>query len=263
MNILFIDTSDGNITSKFNKYMYKHFGFYITKMNNNIFALVISNKVNTAILKVTLKIMFRNNFTYIVTSKYLQDDDYVLSLLTTTIKCNMIVTEQNNLTCNDVIYINEYIEKNNLKIENIKVLVIIDNLDKCVKEKIDFYIKKYKVLDVLVSNPKILGEVKEYTENINYSEGTAIETIDKLHKVDYNILLMFSQTYKLEYNNSSFILDYNDSDLDVKSNTYLMYKKYEKNLYNIFSVLGLKTSRFKKTKLGKLCILVGGIMLDK
>ena len=82
-------------------------------------------------------------------------------------------------------------------------------------------------------------------------------------KTNYNILLVFSSIYKEYYNNSSFILDYNNSDLDVESNTYLIYKKNEKNFKRIFSKLNMEISRYEKTKLGKLYIHASRLILDK
>ena len=70
----------------------------------------------------------------------------------------------------------------------------------------------------------------------------------------YNILLVFSKEYINIKHNSSFILDYNNSDLDTKSNVYLAYKNNEKQIKEILNNLDINSHNFKYAKLGKLCI---------
>ncbi len=249
MNILFVDSSNNKLK----------FGFDIKKIKGRkIYSLKISNNINKLVLrliKLYFKIALKKKVTYIVTSKYFKydldkiDENYIN------------VTEQNNLLLNDIKYINEYIEKEKLDKRDIKMLLIFDEFTDIIKEKLNYYIEKYKIVDVLaLRNTK---ELYNYVNNLNNKTGSVIEILDKFKEEDYNILLVFSNKYKVSQSKRSFCLDYNNSELDVKSNTYLIYQN-NKNIYlKLFKDLNLDIQRFNKTKLGKLYIHTSGIMLDK
>lgn len=249
MNILFVDSSNNKLK----------FGFDIKKIKGRkIYSLKISNNINKLVLrliKLYFKIALKKQVTYIVTSKYFKydldkiDENYIN------------VTEQNNLLLNDIKYINEYIEKEKLDKRDIKMLLIFDEFTDIIKEKLNYYIEEYKIVDVLaLRNTK---ELYNYVNNLNNKTGSVIEILDKFKEEDYNILLVFSNKYKVSQSKRSFCLDYNNSELDVKSNTYLIYQN-NKNIYlKLFKDLNLDIQRFNKTKLGKLYIHTSGIMLDK
>ena len=175
-----------------------------------------------------------------------------------------MVTEQNNLFQNDVKYINKYITKNKIEKKDVKILVVIDNIENnFVKSKINYFLGEYKVVDIFITNNKNREKIENYVKNINENEGSSVEILDKELKKKYNILLVFSNEYKSLNNKSSFILDYNNSDLDVESNTYLIYKNNKKEFKYIFDSLGMDISKYEKTKLGKLYIHASETILDK
>ncbi len=249
MNILFVDSSNNKLKFGFNIKKIKGRKIYSLKISNNI------NKLVLRLIKLYFKIALKKQVTYIVTSKYFKydldkiDENYIN------------VTEQNNLLLNDIKYINEYIEKEKLDKRDIKMLLIFDEFTDIIKEKLNYYIEEYKIVDVLaLRNTK---ELYNYVNNLNNKTGSVIEILDKFKEEDYNILLVFSNKYKVSQSKRSFCLDYNNSELDVKSNTYLIYQN-NKNIYlKLFKDLNLDIQRFNKTKLGKLYIHTSGIMLDK
>lgn len=249
MNILFVDSSNNKLKFGFNIKKIKGRKIYSLKISNNI------NKLVLRLIKLYFKIALKKQVTYIVISKYFKydldkiDENYIN------------VTEQNNLLLNDIKYINEYIEKEKLDKRDIKMLLIFDEFTDIIKEKLNYYIEEYKIVDVLaLRNTK---ELYNYVNNLNNKTGSVIEILDKFKEEDYNILLVFSNKYKVSQSKRSFCLDYNNSELDVKSNTYLIYQN-NKNIYlKLFKDLNLDIQRFNKTKLGKLYIHTSGIMLDK
>ena len=208
--------------------------------------------------------MYKNQKVYVTFSRQAEKNKNITEIINNNILNKTIVTEQNNLYENDKKYIDKYIEEKKLNKKALKVLFVIDNIkDKRTKDKIEQFLKEYKIVDIFLTNLENYSSLKEYVENLNKEEGTTIEVLDKMPKTNYNILLVFSSMHKEYYNNSSFILDYNNSDLDIESNTYLIYKKNEKYFKNIFSKLNMEISRYEKTKLGKLYIHASRLILDK
>lgn len=249
MNILFVDSCDRNLK----------LGFGINKIKGKkIYSLKINNRINKLILKVIkmyFKFVLRKENTYIVTSKCFKFNLEKID------KSYINVTEQNNLLSNDVKYINEYIEKEKLDRREIKILLIFDEFTHVIKEKLSYYIEKYKIVDVWTTNKT--KDLYSYVNDLNNKTGSVVEILDKFKEEDYNILLVFSSKYKTSQSKRSFCLDYNNSELDIKSNTYLIYQN-NKNIYlKLFNELNLDIERFNKTKLGKLYIHASGIMLDK
>ncbi len=249
MNILFIDSCN-----KKNK-----FGFKINKIKNKkIYSLIMSNDIKKLALK-AIKLYFiyalKKEKTYVVTSNNFNGDynDFI--------KNKVDVTEQNNLLKNDIIYINEYIKKEEIEKKNIKIVLIFDEFTKIIQEKLNYFLNEYKVVDVL--STKKDNNLYNYVINLNNKTGSVVQILDKIPEQYYNILLVFSKKYKVSQTKRSFCLDYNNSELDKKSNTYLIYQN-NKNIYlKIFNELSLDISRFNKTKLGKLYMHASRIMLDK
>lgn len=249
MNILFVDSCSKKL----------RFGFKINKIKRiNIYSLIINeniHKLSQIIIKLYFNFIFRKEDTYVLTSKYFEynfekkDNNYI------------DVTEQNNLLLNDVKYINEYIEKEKIDKRNIKVLLVFDEFTDTVKEKLNYYMEKYKIVDVFTTEKT--KKLYSYVNDLNNKTGSVVEILDKLNEEDYNILLVFSNKCKISQSKRSFCLDYNNSELDVKSNTYLIYQNNKDIYLNIFEKLNLDINRFNKTKLGKLYIHASRIMLDK
>lgn len=261
MNILFIDCND-NIQNGYYRLLYNKIGFYIKKIKNkDIYFLNINlEKRNPFILNRFLRLKLRKNKVYTVLSKKLEENIKLKQILNTNLLDNIFVSNQNNLYDNDKIYIDEYIKNNNLDISKIKVLVIIDELELLQKRKIEELIKKYKIVDICSNNTS--KSILKYIDEINNKYGTVVEVIDKFKNGYYNILLVFSKKYEVNQTEDSFILDYNNSDLDKKSNTYLIFKNNEKQFQKIFKNLDIELSRFEKTKLGKLYIHASRLILD-
>lgn len=265
MNILFIDTYYKK-DNKVKNYIYNKLGFYINIFNNEKIKYLVINKknFNKKILSFILNKMYKKQKVYIVFSKQTEKDKVITEIVNNNILDKTIVTEQNNLYKNDVKYIDKYIEKNKLNKKILTVLFVIDNIESCiVKDKVKQFLMQYKVVDILLTNKENYSDFKKFVDNLNKEEGTSIEILDKMSKRNYNILLVFSSIHKEYYNNSSFILDYNNSDLDVESNTYLIYKKNEKYFESIFSELNMDISKYEKTKLGKLYMHASRIILDR
>lgn len=265
MNILFIDNILLEKQKNKQTKLYNHLGFYFNRIvGKSIYYLNINLKrIDSWIFLHSLKIyinrLLRKEKVYIVLSRNIEDNDKVLRLIDRYFNDYVLVSNQNNLYFNDYLYIDEYIKNNNIKLENIRVLIVIDKLENREKRKIESLIQKYKIVDIY-SESKING-LDKYINELNVENGTVVESIDKLTFEYYNIFLVFSMNFK-NTSISSFILDYNNSDLDTKSNTYLIYKNNRKLYSDIFKKLGMDILRFEKTKLGKLYIHASGLMLD-
>ena len=253
MNIIFIDTSK-DIRDKKEQMLYDLFGFYLKKVNKkNIYYLNINTKIVNYKKRKNLCSFFlskkiKESTTYVVLSKQIECENQIKNILNNSIKNITYVSNQNNLYTNDRKYIDDFIHRNNLKTEKIKILVITDELE--VKQIIDVFCTHF--------SRKLYKDIQKINNNL----GTVIEIVDKIPKEYYNILLVFSKEYKVSQTKSSFVLDYNNSDLDIKSNTYLIYQKYKENYYKIFDNLGMDISRYERTKLGKLYIHASGYILD-
>ena len=225
--------------------------------NNKIISLKIdekslNNKLDRYITKMLLKWHFRTDKTYVVMCDEFESNIKVINYIKSILENIIIVTDQNNLLKNDYIYINEYINEKELKRRDIKVLVIIDKISNIEKQKIKELIEKYKVVDIYSTRQN--ENLDRFVDELNNNLGTTIQILDKIELKYYNILLVFSQEYINIKHNSSFVLDYNNSNLDVKSNTYLVYINNKEKIEMLLRKLDINSQNFKCTKLGKLCI---------
>lgn len=273
MNIIFIDEFIKNekITlKKKDKITFNLFGFYIEKYKINkkiyIFKVIVNkdkSKINLKLYKKIIdKICNKSIKNYFVFSKKCNNDKFLF----TKNSHNMVVTEQNNLATNDTKYIKKYLDKNDIPRENVKVLMIIDNINNFELDKIKYYISIYKILNIYLTNNKIKEKVENIICNINNELGTTIDLVSKINLENYNVILIFSKNYPYDNNlafSNLFFLDYNNSDLDICSSTYKAYYKNKNEIIKLFNRLNLDISRFEKTKLGKLYIHVGRLSLDK
>ena len=205
------------------------------------------------------KDIFKEDKNYIVLSKKINNNS-IIKILKNYSNVTL-VTSQNNLLKNDINYINNYIEKNNMNRNDIKILFVIDEINDIIISKLYYFIEKYKIIDIKLNDNQNYKNVKEIVNKINRDEGTVIDIVDKIQQKNYNIILVFSKKQKFFYNDNLYILDYNNSDLDVCSNTYLIYKKHKQQFLNLFKLIDMDISRFEKTKLGKLYIHTSGIIL--
>ena len=248
MNILFMCKRTSNKEKAIRIINYK---------NNKIISLKIDeksldNKLVRYITKMLLKCHFRTDKTYVVMCDEFESNIKVINYIKSILENIIIVTDQNNLLKNDYIYINEYIKEKELKKRDIKVLVIIDKISNIEKQKIKELIEKYKVVDIYSTRQN--ENLDRFVDELNNNLGTTIQILDKIELKYYNILLVFSQEYINIKHNSSFVLDYNNSNLDVKSNTYLVYINNKEKIEMLLRKLDINSQNFKCTKLGKLCI---------
>lgn len=258
MNILFID-NNSNFNNKIEKFLYYNIGYYIRKYNEYYsLSLNVNHNRYIALNWLIKKILFKNDLLVVRSKKV----DYLPNIKHIDRKY-IDVKEQNNLFTNDKLYIHKYLEKSKIRKEESKVLIIIDNLGNIEKEKILECIKNYKEVDVYVTRVAQYFYTQDYVKTINEEYGTTSQTLDKLPKLNYNILLVFSRNNINISNNSSFILDYNNCDLDTDSNTYKVYLKNKKEITYIFNTLGMIEENYWKTKLGKLYIYKNWNTLDK
>ena len=232
----------------------------ITKANKNNTKIIslkldlesLNSKLLSWYIKSSLKWHFGEDKVYVVIEDRIDELTSIKKYLTRILKDFTIINDQNNLLKRDYIYINEYILKNKLKKKDIKVLLIIDKITKDEKEKIEELIQEYKIVDIYSTRQNTI--LNKYIDDLNKNLGTVIQILDKMPTKYYNILLVFSKEYINIKHNSSFILDYNNSDLDTKSNVYLAYKNNEKQIKEILNNLDINSHNFKYAKLGKLCI---------
>lgn len=264
MNIIFIDCKKINSKSKIVCYWYKKYGFWIKRYKSrNIYTIVINpnSNVNVKLITKALNHIFKENKNYIVLSKKINNEN--IAKILNSYPNVTLVTAQNNLLKNDINYINNYIEKNNMNRNDIKILFVIDEINDIIISKLYYFIEKYKIIDIKLNDIQNYKNVKEIVNKINRDEGTVIDIVDKIQQKNYNIILVFSKKQRFFYNDGLYILDYNNSDLDICSNTYLIYKKHKQQFLELFKLIDMDISRFEKTKLGKLYIHTSGIILDR
>lgn len=248
MNILFVCQNTNKKEKIIKKIKYKNCNIVCLKIDLEF----LNNKLVSSLVKIALKWHFRANKTYVVMCDEFESNIKVIKYIKSILDNIIIVTDQNNLLKNDYIYINEYINEKELKRKDIKVLVIIDKISNIEKEKIKELIKKYKVVDIYSTRQN--ENLDRFVVDLNNNLGTTIQILDKIEIKYYNILLVFSQEYINIKHNSSFVLDYNNSNLDVKSNTYLVYINNKEKIEMLLRKLDINSQNFKCTKLGKLCI---------
>lgn len=267
MNILFIDNcklDKKNICKNKLNIIFNKFGFCYFKLNYIFYINIDEEKIyKSANLKIFIKFLkcsLKKDKVYIAMSRYLEENTRLKKIFNTYLFNPIFVSIQNNLYNNDKKYIDDYLIKNKIQIKDVRVLLIVDELNKKEKIKLEEMLDKYKIVDIYMLNPSNIA--KNYVCEINNRLGSVVELLDKIPNEYYNIFLVFSKKYKNSQNKCSFILDYNNSDLDVKSNTYLIFEENKKHYEKIFNQLGMDISRYEKTKLGKLYILASELILD-
>lgn len=176
---------------------------------------------------------------------------------------NLTVYEElnikNNLKRKDLVYMGKYINDNKIDLCKLKILIIINDLRDFDENKLLEYISKYKFVDVLKTkniNKYDSSKLQKFIKNINNEYGTTIELIGKRNIQKYNIYLMYSkmdrnifiQQYIL--NSKSLYLDMNDIDMDIMSEEYICYKRYEPEILTILNRLEINRNNFSKVKLG-------------
>ncbi|MEG1990406.1 MAG: hypothetical protein RR136_05430, partial [Clostridia bacterium] len=108
------------------------------------------------------------------------------------------------------------------------------------------YIEIFKHLDILYIESNFINkDFIKLINNINKEYGTSIAFIKDFDLKRYDIYLVFNNVDLSNYllNKKSKYINLINSDNDIYSKEYLIYKKYENELIN--------TDRYSKTKIGK------------
>lgn len=192
--------------------------------------------------------------------KYLKVKEYILDLFRLnriTLYDELVIP--NNLKANDMIYIDKYISDNKKDLTKLKVLIILDNIDDYDENKLLEYISKYKFIDILITkniNKYEYNKLLKNIQKINNEYGTSIDTIQKRNIQKYDVYLVYSDLDRIEFSqkyilsSKSLYINMLDSDLDVLSEEYICYERYEPEILTLLARLGINASHFSKVKLG-------------
>ena len=218
----------------------------IAIINKNLVRLkpsVIKNVEKTSILdniatrwKVN---RFKNVFTKVINKNNLQD---YLVIYSNELNKNKAVKEYinvflENFNINEYVnlstvkehthkYIDEFIAKNNLKDENIKLLFIVNNLDNISLDFIEELNSKYKEVDIFTNskaNKRFINEIKK----INDEYGSCISIVNRLNKDmrKYNICIFIDEPrtkyVKYKFNKKTCFIDFTNKENDKFNENYI------------------------------------------
>lgn len=192
--------------------------------------------------------------------KYVKIKEYILDLfrLNKITAYNEIVIP-NNLKLNDTIYIEKYIKDNKKDLNKFKILIILDNITDYDETKLLEYISKYKFIDILKTkniNKYEYNKLLKNIQRINNEYGTTIDIIQKRNIQKYDVYLVYSNLDKMEFlrnyilSNKSLYINMLDVDLDVLSEEYICYERYEPEILTLLNRLRINANNFSKVKLG-------------
>ena len=192
--------------------------------------------------------------------KYVKIKEYILDLfrLNKITAYNEIVIP-NNLKLNDTIYIEKYIKDNKKDLNKFKILIILDNITDYDETKLLEYISKYKFIDILKTkniNKYEYNKLLKNIQRINNEYGTTIDIIQKRNIQKYDVYLVYSNLDKMEFlrnyilSNKSLYINMLDVDLDVLSEEYICYERYEPEILTLLNRLRINANHFSKVKLG-------------
>lgn len=169
----------------------------------------------------------------------------------------------NNMSINDVIYINEFVKKENINPNKLKILVAIDDISDYSNEKMIEYISNYKYVDVLKMSGIDKSKYKSLSDNIdkiNDEYGTTIEITQKRNIQDYDICLMYSninkESFKSHYilNKNSKVIDMLDEEQDSLNDNLKAYEKNKDYIKTLFNRIDVDIGNYSKNKLGALML---------
>lgn len=192
--------------------------------------------------------------------KYIKVKDYILDLfrLNKITVYNEIVIP-NKLKLNDTLYIQKYIKDNKKDLNKFKILIILDDINDYDETKLLEYISKYKFIDILKTkniNKYEYNKLLKNIQRINNEYGTTIDIIQKRNIQKYDVYLVYSNLDKMEFSrnyilsNKSLYINMLDVDLDVLSEEYICYERYEPEILTLLNRLRINANHFSKVKLG-------------
>lgn len=286
MNTIFIDFKDNNYKSdKKNvkkKIINKFFKYVITDdvLNSNLskitYLRIDKQYINIQIKKCKysiydklLKIIInrkygKNDVVHLIFSKEFDKNQLIKKYILGLFRLNKVTIYEeldikNNLKVNDKIYMDKYIRDNKIDLCKLKILIVLDHIKDYDEKKLLEYISKYKFIDILKTkniNKYDSAKLQGFIQKINNEYGTTIDLIGRRNIQKYNIYLLYSKIdrdsfiQKYILNSKSLYLDLNDVDMDVMSDEYICYKRYEPEILTILNRLEINKNNFSKVKLG-------------
>lgn len=286
MNTIFIDFKDNNYKSdKKNvkkKIINKFFKYVITDdvLNSNLskitYLRIDKQYINIQIKKCKysiydklLKIIInrkygKNDVVHLIFSKEFDKNQLIKKYILGLFRLNKVTIYEeldikNNLKVNDKIYMDKYIRDNKIDLCKLKILIVLDHIKDYDEKKLLEYISKYKFIDILKTkniNKYDSAKLQGFIKKINNEYGTTIDLIGRRNIQKYNIYLLYSKIdrdsfiQKYILNSKSLYLDLNDVDMDVMSDEYICYKRYEPEILTILNRLEINKNNFSKVKLG-------------
>lgn len=286
MNTIFIDFKDNNYKSdKKNvkkKIINKFFKYVITDdvLNSNLskitYLRIDKQYINIQIKKCKysiydklLKIIInrkygKNDVVHLIFSKEFDKNQLIKKYILGLFRLNKVTIYEeldikNNLKVNDKIYMDKYIRDNKIDLCKLKILIVLDHIKDYDEKKLLEYISKYKFIDILKTkniNKYDSAKLQGFIQKINNEYGTTIDLIERRNIQKYNIYLLYSKIdrdsfiQKYILNSKSLYLDLNDVDMDVMSDEYICYKRYEPEILTILNRLEINKNNFSKVKLG-------------
>ncbi len=231
---------------KFNLFKKIKSYFVISKFENKIKKLIKKDN----------KEKFVYIFSKILEKDYINKEAILKYIVNSLFKNSYEIKNQNQMQENFEEYIESYLQENNIKKENVKILYILDGCNHTIYDNILKNINKYKYIDIsYISNKNNIRyiEFKKKIDNINNELGSAIDFINLNYNMDYNIYLNFSSidcSKSYNISNKNLILDWYKEENDIYNTNNIIF---EKNLYKInkiFNILEIDVKNFNKTKIG-------------
>lgn len=282
MNTIFVDFKSENKEDGFNKIKNKMFKYFVKDdMLNNVLTkntyieidkeymqnMLNKNKYSIfdKLLKFNIKRKYKKNDSVnLIFSKefdnYEKIKEYILNLFrlnSITLFNELIIP--NNLKANDITYIDKYISDKKKDLSKLKILVILDNIQDFDKEKLLEYILKYKFVDILRTkniNKYDYSKLLKIINSVNNEYGTTIDIVQRRNIQKYDVYLLYSNLDKVEFSqkyilsNNSLYINMQDVDMDILSEEYICYKRYEPEILTLLNRLNINSKNFNKVKLG-------------
>ncbi len=206
----------------------------------------------------------KNDVVHLIFSKEFDKNQLIKKYILGLFRLNKVTIYEeldikNNLKVNDKIYMDKYIRDNKIDLCKLKILIVLDHIKDYDEKKLLEYISKYKFIDILKTkniNKYDSAKLQGFIQKINNEYGTTIDLIGRRNIQKYNIYLLYSKIdrdsfiQKYILNSKSLYLDLNDVDMDVMSDEYICYKRYEPEILTILNRLEINKNNFSKVKLG-------------
>lgn len=220
-------------------------------------------------LKYLVKKCFTNDDTVnLVFSNFFDENTILKEYIIKLLKQNSLIiydeiTKINQMKEHDIIYVDEYIDKEKIRLNKLKILFVIDNINDYDDNKIREYISKFKFVDVLKCNNLSKSDNKKLNQrinDINNEYGTTIEIIQKRNISMYHVYVVFSKISKLDFiekyilRKRSMYIDLKDPDEDVLSDNVIAFNRYKQDIQVMFNRMNMVIENFSINKLGNFSI---------